>query len=254
MEMTEFLIFWIGTIITSFSMKIMYELRMYKDLADAGYKFNSQKLSKLEKELNPKATKNTLLSMLIPMFNIMQVLQTTIQYNNTKSTVLNQFNIMGVLEEMNAKEKEDYQEKPTGINAFIVPIKFKIRLSEATVEKIVYENEVCEIYYEPGESIQDMTILKVTGPLSRFSEEEQKQKIIAYCKNTAQITAQIFKEEVKKELTSNKSNDLNISINKTAEDILEKLKQEKDFFIKEQHNQTLEYEDTKGAYGKKYKQ
>jgi hypothetical protein len=77
----EFLVLWLGTSIASFGMKIANELRMFKDAADAGYKVDVERLSKLGKQLNPNATKATLLSMLIPVFNVMQVFQRTIQYN-----------------------------------------------------------------------------------------------------------------------------------------------------------------------------
>lgn len=77
----EFLILWLGTSVASFGMEIANELRMTKDVADAGYKIDVKRLSELGKQLNPNATKATLLSMLIPIFNVVQVFQRTIQYN-----------------------------------------------------------------------------------------------------------------------------------------------------------------------------
>lgn len=77
----EFLALWLGTCVASFGMEITNELRMFKDAADAGYKIDVKRLSELEMQLNPNATKETLLSMLIPIFNVMQVFQRTIQYN-----------------------------------------------------------------------------------------------------------------------------------------------------------------------------
>ena len=69
----ELLVLWLGTSITSFCMEMANELRMFKDVADAGYKIDIRRLSDLSKQLNPNASKATLLSMLIPIFNIMQV-------------------------------------------------------------------------------------------------------------------------------------------------------------------------------------
>ena len=37
----EFLVFWLGTSIVSFGMEIANELRMFKDVADVGYKVGS---------------------------------------------------------------------------------------------------------------------------------------------------------------------------------------------------------------------
>lgn len=86
--MMEFLVLWLGTSVASFGMEIASELRMFKDVADAGYKVDVKRLSELGKQLNPNATKATLLSMLIPIFNIMQVFQRTIQYNNVRPMIL----------------------------------------------------------------------------------------------------------------------------------------------------------------------
>ena len=58
----------------------------------------------------------------------------------------------------------------------IVPLKSEIRLLKATMSKIKDGNEYSEIYYENGESLGDITILKVNGPASRLSIEEQKKK------------------------------------------------------------------------------
>lgn len=61
-------------------------------------------------------------------------------------------------------------------------------------------------------------------------------------------------EEIIKDESINKSNNLNKEHSyQSPEDILEQLKQERDFFVKEQQNQTPEYENTKGVYGKSYK-
>lgn len=61
-------------------------------------------------------------------------------------------------------------------------------------------------------------------------------------------------EEIIKDASINKSNNLNKEYDSVlSEDILEQLKQEREFFTKEQQNQTPEYENTKGSYRKIYK-
>lgn len=105
----ELLVLWLGTSITSFCMEMANELRMFKDVADAGYKIDIRRLSDLSKQLNPNASKATLLSMLIPIFNIMQVFQRTVQYNNARPMILDQLNVMDALEEMSEIEKQEYQ-------------------------------------------------------------------------------------------------------------------------------------------------
>lgn len=56
----EFLFLWLGTSIASFSMEIINELRLFKDVADAGYKIEVKRLSELGKQLNPNASNATL--------------------------------------------------------------------------------------------------------------------------------------------------------------------------------------------------
>jgi len=69
----EFLLLWLGTSVASFGMGIANGLRIFKDTADAGYKIDVKRLSELGKQLVPNATKISLLSKLIPIFNVMQV-------------------------------------------------------------------------------------------------------------------------------------------------------------------------------------
>ena len=179
----ELLVLWLGTSIASFCMEMANELRMFKDVADAGYKIDIRRLSDLSKQLNPNATKATLLSMLIPIFNIMQVFQRTVQYNNARPMILDQLNVMDALEEMSEIEKQEYQKKPTGLNALLIPLKAEIRISKAASIKIETDTEKSEIFYEMDDSLENITILKVNGDASRLTVDEQKKKVIEAWKN-----------------------------------------------------------------------
>ena len=64
----EFLVLWLGTIVASFGLEIANELRMLKDVADAGYKINMERLSEIHKQINQDVPNATLQSMLIPVF------------------------------------------------------------------------------------------------------------------------------------------------------------------------------------------
>ena len=179
----EFLIIWLSTVAVSFGMEIANELRMFKDVADAGYKIDIRRLSDLSKQLNPNASKATLLSMLIPIFNIMQVFQRTVQYNNARPMILDQLNVMDALEEMSEIENQEYQKKPTGLNALLIPLKDEIRISKAASIKIETDTEKSEIFYEMDDSLENITILKVNGDASRLTVDEQKKKVIEAWKN-----------------------------------------------------------------------
>lgn len=172
----NFLVLWLGSTAFSFCMEISRELRMFKDVADAGYKLDVEKLSSFIKEFNPDVNKNTILSMLIPIYNIMNAFQNDLNYNKIRYMLLDQLYIMDVLDEMSEYEKKEYQKNPTGLNACLLQIKMKLKLMYAT--KIEFPDSSV-IYCDIKED--DIIIYKAEGPISRLSKEEQKQKIKEVC-------------------------------------------------------------------------
>ena len=180
----KIVVLWISTVAASFCIELTNELRMFKDVADAGYKINIDRLSDLSKKLNPDASKITLLSMLIPIFNIIQVFERITKYNNIRPMLLDQLSIIDALEEMSEIEKQEYQKRPTGLNAILVPFKLEARIAKSDSVKIENDNEKSEIFYEIGDSLDDITILKVAGDASRLTEDEQKKKVIEVIKNS----------------------------------------------------------------------
>jgi len=200
----ELLVLWLGTSITSFFMEMANELRMFKDAADAGYKIDIRRLSDLSKQLNPNASKATLLSILIPIFNIMQVFQRTVQYNNVRPMILDQLNVMDALKEMSEMEKQEYQKKPTGLNALLIQLRAEIRISRAASIKIETDTEKSEIFYEMDDSLENITILKVNGDASRLTVDEQKKKVIETWKNIVSAGMEKYgdKESFANELTN----------------------------------------------------
>ena len=174
----EFLVLWLGTIVASFGLEIANELRMLKDVADAGYKINMERLSEIHKQINQDVPNTTLRSMLIPVLNVMLVFQRTVQYYQVRPMIISQLSVIDALEEMSEIEKTEYLKKPTGLNALIIHTKAEIRLLNAKKIQIKDGNDYSEFYYEMGESLDDITILKVSGSASRLTVEEQKKMII----------------------------------------------------------------------------
>lgn len=174
----EFLVLWLGTTAASFAMKLANEFKIFKDAADAGYKIDTKRLSEFQKQLSPDATKITFLSMLIPLYNVMSVFQRVKQYENARPMILDQLSVTGVLEEMSDYEKKEYSKRPTGLNALIVPLKAESKLSKATKVTIngVFGESV--VYCESDKTSHDIDILSVSGPVSRLTVEEQKEKVI----------------------------------------------------------------------------
>ena len=233
----NFLVLWLGTSIAIFIMEIANELRMFKDVADFGYKIDVNRLSELGKQLNPNANKITLLSMLIPVLNVMQVFQRTIQYNNIRTMILDQLRVIDALEEMSEMEKSEYLKNPTRLNAFIVPLKSEIRL--ATASSIKIENS--EIYFKMGKSFEDITILKVIGSANRLSIEEQKKKVTETLYK-ASNELQSDDEEILNEKLNNISKDLSDSEEKNTQQEFIPINQKQ--ALKNLKNQLLEEQKT----------
>ena len=89
MDLIEILSVWIGSIILSFAMNISNVLKIVKDLADLGYKINNNKLSRLNKEMNPEYVKNRSLMLFFPIVNVMTVVADRIKYIQSSSAYFN---------------------------------------------------------------------------------------------------------------------------------------------------------------------
>ena len=127
----EILVIWLGTVIASFGMEISHELRVFKDIADAGYKYNLKRvneLSELSENFSFDALKKTLISLLVIGYNIFYVFDKANKYNNARLMLLSQLDVAGVLEEMTDEEKKEYLKEPTGFNAIKIQIKSERKL------------------------------------------------------------------------------------------------------------------------------
>jgi len=152
-------------------MEISSELRIFKDAADNGYKIDVNRISELARQINPNASKVTLMSLLIPIVNIMGVLQRTMIYNNARHMILDQLSVMDSLIPMTKKEEEEYKQNPSTMNALFLNIKSQM------------ENEPICISYTDGDERstiwfklenENPIIVKTDGPVSKFSLLEQR--------------------------------------------------------------------------------
>lgn len=215
----ELLALWIASCIASFGMEISNELKLFKDVADAGYKINLNRLSEAQKQLNPNSSKNSLIFLMIPVYNLLKVFEKRIKYNNARPMLLDSLHVIDALEEMTEQEKEEYKKHPTGLNALIVPIKTDIRLSKAGKIKV----DDGEIFYEfnlsknnKSDNLSDyITIVKATGNFKGSSDRELKQKIVSAWKEIANEgiktygSKEKFLEEIKKAYNNNESIEIN---------------------------------------------
>lgn len=209
MDTASILGLYIGSVIASTVIEISNELRFFKDIADAGYKINIDKLTELSKSLN---NDKTLAFLLIPIINIFQVFQNVMTYNNQKEDILNSSHIVGLIEEMTPIEKKMYQDNPTSINALLVPLKYYNRCISANKIKIMTNDYPSEITYDIDKD-KNITILKVEGYLSNKDEEF----ILNIVKNSIQAQKEIIKEMLDRltiVLDEAEENDKDLSNNK----------------------------------------
>lgn len=199
MELFEFLMLWGGTIVTSFGMNTSLTLKIFKDIADSGYKIDKERLFDVTKQLRESGQIQRL-SMLVPGYNLAKAFQAAIEYKNAGPLVIDQFHVLGVLEEMTDKEKEMYQKKPTGLNALAVP--FKTEIQEKLKEDVLCSveinsgNEEGKIYYNYNEETQEITVIKGTGTFKNSSQEELEAKLM---ETIQEVIAKAFLEKLKEE-------------------------------------------------------
>ncbi len=204
----EILVIWLGTVIASFGMEISHELRVFKDIADAGYKYNLKRvneLSELSENFSFDALKKTLISLLVIGYNIFYVFDKANKYNNARLMLLSQLDVAGVLEEMTDEEKKEYLKEPTGFNAIKIQIKSERKLKGVQTLEIEKKNEKGKIIYKFNDTYDDVTVLKATGTLSRLTEEEQKKRVMDSWKEfvTSGVEQYGGEEEFIKALKSN---------------------------------------------------
>ena len=169
----NFYVWWIVSIAASFGMGIQSSLKLIKDVADEGYKFDIKELSKIQKQINPNGKKISLIEHFIPGYNIFKQFQRAIQYNQNKPMLLNQLSVMGVLERMSEEEKKEYQKKPTGFNAILVPLKSNTNMNTITFSRKDANGQEDIIKFQ---IVNDkISIIEVSGPISALSKSEQEE-------------------------------------------------------------------------------
>ena len=172
MEFMEILSLWLGSIVLSFAMNISNVLKIVKDLADSGYKINNNKLSKLNKEMEPEYVKYRSMMLFLPIVNVMTVALDRIKYIKSSDLYFNKLDVLGSIEEMSDYEKIAYAENPTGLNAILLQIKMETKLQNALKVKLADKSV---IYFDKEDD--EIVIYKAEGPFSQLSGIEQKQRI-----------------------------------------------------------------------------
>lgn len=202
--MMEYLVLWFGTSFISFLLQVIKELRIYKDIANEGYKINTSKLSFMNNKISPDCSKISFMIMLIPGFNIFSALNSVLNYNKTKS--LNYLKKIDVLEEMTDDEKREYVSSSTGLKAYSINY---IDKTKSLIHAIKINDEFLksEITYKIDDD-GDITVLNVLGDLADLSLEEQKHEIMEIWR----VFFSINKDEIRCQDNIGDSKDANLEI------------------------------------------
>ena len=125
--LTELLILGVLSYPASISMRIGLKMKLVKDLADKGFKYNGDRIdySSLYNMKN------------IPILNMMNMLYEATKYNRNKEAIIES----NILDKMNKVEEQIYRSKPNSITAFLiannlVSVKVDIEKQEEPKEEI----------------------------------------------------------------------------------------------------------------------
>ncbi len=172
---------WGITIITSLICEISNELKIFKEIADLGYKFNLNKTKSIQNNIAPNSN-NSLLRMYIPFYNLYAVLKGKIMYEQNKEMIFEQYEKLGIIEEMTEEEKEEYSKNPTGWNAMIIAShNTETRFTE---KQTIPETQPATIFPEEGTQTVKMIINELDGQtniittIMSISPEDNTMKII----------------------------------------------------------------------------
>ena len=196
----ELVLIYLGTVIASFILELDNGFQMFKDVADAGYKIDIDKMSEFMNKIRNNQKQESLLRIFVPIYNVLRAMQIRMQYIQQRFLVLDQLNVMDCIEEMTEAEKIEYSKKPTGLNAILIPLKANIEISNAI--KIELKDEGT-IWYKFEEKTNEIKIVKAEGPIAKLTLEEQKSKIDEVNGDLAKRLVETFLsfEEFKKQMT-----------------------------------------------------
>lgn len=184
MGFTEFIIFYIGTILVSRTFMQIFNFAVHKDFADRGYKLDMHKINEAEAEIFSLTREIRGFEYLIPAWNILAEIDKLIKYKASKSFVIDKLIDDGFLEAFSEKEKEEYAKKPTAINALFISAATSAKEAvwgKESENSIVFSDKVVIIFSENNVKNKiflqltgkGWTIVNAEGPISEVSSEER---------------------------------------------------------------------------------
>lgn len=199
----NFYVWWIISIFACMGMRVQFAFKIIKDIANAGYKFKPENLSKIIEKINPNVNKINKIKLLIPGFNIFDTFVSAYQYNQKSAYIIDELITLDAIEAMSDKEIKEYQENPKIITALNICINRKNNIIDKNTNEQVEHN-----VQNDENSINDIA--------SHLEDETQPSKNSELRKNL-EMKLEYLKKQKEKILEMN-NNDINNSENLSEED------------------------------------
>lgn len=225
----EILLIWGSTIIASIGMETVYELKVFKDLADSGFKIDIGKLNSNTIGSNKKFN-FSLLSNLIPFYNVLMILFKVATYN--KEYNFRNLDLVGAIVPLSEDEYIKYQEKPTGFNAYLLSMKIEDEIKDAFRLTTFEGDNQGDIYFKLDNEKTEIDIVKLTGIAKTFSIERQNAEVIKHLLIHKTIGDEKFiNYDIDK--FNNKYNDIDVTIKEeySFENLKKELEEFRNFLV-----------------------
>lgn len=172
------MVFWIGSILESFIFTRLNSRRLYKDLADRGYKLKYMDDQEIKLEESP------LYMHFIPFLNLLETAGSILEYNYLLDNTIEYFKNENMVSPMNQKEREYYRENPT--------VKTALMIAESDYQRRKFGNKII-LKGDSSESIityyYDFTdnsigVYSVTGELSKLDDDDIMEITVTLLENS----------------------------------------------------------------------
>ena len=230
--MLNIIIIWIITILISMGIDISNDLKIIKDSADRGYRYNLDVIYILFDKLKQSKFKSKSIENIIPILNIYRALERREEYEKFYPIIFNKAIEFDVLDVMSLIEIDEYKKNPTGLNAFLINTKLRLQLHNATLINIENPNNNLKgsMLFRIGDDLSKIKIIQFSKSLSHLSIDKM-QNIVADLLITASLNkickdhniSLNLEEIIKKNTSFNDNHELTIQ---EKEEIYEKVKNE----------------------------
>ena len=142
---------WLATTVGSVVADWYTGVKAFKDIAEAGYTIDRDKLDEVKAKTNPNTSKLDYLIKLIPLLNLGFSFKKGVKYAQNKDEFIEELHAEGALVEMTDEEREAYRNKPTILNAIKIFNKRQEPVDNIEPEFVTEE--------EPEEEFQDNSVI-----------------------------------------------------------------------------------------------